>query len=863
MAYTFNPLSGNFDVVTFGANKTLSNLTATVAPNESMFFASGKTIRFSNDTYLTWRNEFDTSDISVLKLNSSGRIEIGNGTSQIRATGDFSPTADNTYNCGITNVLRWASMNAVTYYGSGFILGLQTLPGGQTGVAAFGGTAGIDLGFFTANRTDATASRPIYFNTGNNTVGASGGMVFRIGTAGTTRGNFQFIDASIGTAGHVLASTDTSGTTEFRSLASLGAVTSLTTIGAVPNANGATISSGVLNLQPADASFGGVVTTATQTFAGAKTFNNTTASTSRSTGAVIIGNGTAGGLGVGGRIHAGGLTTHASILAGTNTAYDIGALASRFNSFWFNNLKGYNAVLLTGTPTVTFGTYDNHLLNLSGDVTGNTLTATLDSGGGINFTSVVGYVDTLGGAGNIVDIQNISNGNISFGGASAYSATSNEVYHYNNGSGSGNFSFAYCHGGTGTGSTATSISSGFVSYVFGAVGQSDTSLAVSGNSALLQATNEAAFAQASVNIADGVSGVTAEATASGIGSGVRGSVTRGLARASNSGSLVSVSLSATSNTAGAFGSGQGCALIGRLAGSGSATTSGSASSAVVNITGAGSGSYTGSGAATLGVCQIASSGSVTISCIGGTFVGSARSTGAVSITGTAGNGAWGDAGSTGISVSGTINCFLFGQGSNSTASSVAIGQTLKFLQLTSVTPSANGEFGSDGTVVSIYSNGLQREIQKFYQNRNFSVTSVGNVGTGVDDLISHTLAASSMTVDGDYARHQGFGTFAANANNKQVRALWNGTEVVTTGAVAINGGTWESMVTIVRVSSTNARAYGRITVKDGAGVITTYYGNATIATTWTGTVVVKHTGEATSNNDIVQETGHLDRVRVS
>ena len=50
-----------------------------------------------------------------------------------------------------------------------------------------------------------------------------------------------------------------------------GGVLSLSAIGATANANGATITGTVLNLQPADASFGGVVTTGTQTFAGTKT----------------------------------------------------------------------------------------------------------------------------------------------------------------------------------------------------------------------------------------------------------------------------------------------------------------------------------------------------------------------------------------------------------------------------------------------------------------------------------------------------------------------------------------------------------------------------------------------------------------
>jgi hypothetical protein len=53
---------------------------------------------------------------------------------------------------------------------------------------------------------------------------------------------------------------------------SSGAI-SLSAIGSVPNANGGTITGTVLNLQPASASFGGVITTGTQAFEGAKTFN--------------------------------------------------------------------------------------------------------------------------------------------------------------------------------------------------------------------------------------------------------------------------------------------------------------------------------------------------------------------------------------------------------------------------------------------------------------------------------------------------------------------------------------------------------------------------------------------------------------
>ena len=64
----------------------------------------------------------------------------------------------------------------------------------------------------------------------------------------------------------------------------------LSAIGATANANGATLTGQVLNLQPADASFGGVVTTGTQTFAGAKTLTSALAGTTASfSGSVGIG----------------------------------------------------------------------------------------------------------------------------------------------------------------------------------------------------------------------------------------------------------------------------------------------------------------------------------------------------------------------------------------------------------------------------------------------------------------------------------------------------------------------------------------------------------------------------------------------
>ncbi len=51
-------------------------------------------------------------------------------------------------------------------------------------------------------------------------------------------------------------------------------ISAMAAIGSTPNANGASISGSNLTLQPADATNGGVITTGTQTIAGAKTFSN-------------------------------------------------------------------------------------------------------------------------------------------------------------------------------------------------------------------------------------------------------------------------------------------------------------------------------------------------------------------------------------------------------------------------------------------------------------------------------------------------------------------------------------------------------------------------------------------------------------
>lgn len=83
----------------------------------------------------------------------------------------------------------------------------------------------------------------------------------------------------------------TDGSVHYKALAA--AISTLGPIGATPNANGATITGSILNLEPASGAFGGVVTTGTQTFAGNKTFtgNVITSGDNSTTGDVTTTNG--------------------------------------------------------------------------------------------------------------------------------------------------------------------------------------------------------------------------------------------------------------------------------------------------------------------------------------------------------------------------------------------------------------------------------------------------------------------------------------------------------------------------------------------------------------------------------------------
>ena len=132
-----------------------------------------------------------------------------------------------------------------------------------------------------------------------------------------------------------------------------------------------------------------------------------------------------------------------------------------------------------------------------------------------------------------------------------------------------------------------------------------------------------------------------------------------------------------------------------------------------------------------------------------------------------------------------------------------------------------------------------------------NTTAVGNVGTGEDDLITFSVPANTLATNGDRIQFQMSGTFAANANAKQVKIKYGATTLLATGALLFNGADWTATGTIIRTGAATQKAYCNFV--SGSTLLSSTADYTTPAETLSGAVTLKATGEATSNNDITQE----------
>jgi hypothetical protein len=135
-----------------------------------------------------------------------------------------------------------------------------------------------------------------------------------------------------------------------------------------------------------------------------------------------------------------------------------------------------------------------------------------------------------------------------------------------------------------------------------------------------------------------------------------------------------------------------------------------------------------------------------------------------------------------------------------------------------------------------------------------NTTAVGNVGAGPDVLMTYTVPGNVLSGVKDSLRIRCAGTFAANANSKQLKLIYGATTLFDTTAQLQAGGSWEFDAVIVRTGAATQKAICRFVIGATTMLMTTKAEYTTPAETLSGTVVLKcEATTATANNDIVQE----------
>lgn len=135
-----------------------------------------------------------------------------------------------------------------------------------------------------------------------------------------------------------------------------------------------------------------------------------------------------------------------------------------------------------------------------------------------------------------------------------------------------------------------------------------------------------------------------------------------------------------------------------------------------------------------------------------------------------------------------------------------------------------------------------------------NATTVGNIGTGEDTLMSYSVPANSMSANGASIWFEASGAIAGTAATKRLRVVWGSTTFLDT-STSIPTSTaliWHLRGRIIRTGASAQKCYAALTLDSATFPGTAAYDTA--SESLSGAVALKVTGEATNNDDIVQET---------
>jgi hypothetical protein len=129
-------------------------------------------------------------------------------------------------------------------------------------------------------------------------------------------------------------------------------------------------------------------------------------------------------------------------------------------------------------------------------------------------------------------------------------------------------------------------------------------------------------------------------------------------------------------------------------------------------------------------------------------------------------------------------------------------------------------------------------------------TAVGNVGAGTDTLQTYSLPANTLNGNGRSIRITAWGTTTNNVNAKTVTLDFGSQTIMTQALTASIAGTWRISAIVARTGSGTQDIFAEL-----LQLATIIHKQTLTAGTQTDTaaIVIKTTGTATTDNDIVCE----------
>lgn len=146
--------------------------------------------------------------------------------------------------------------------------------------------------------------------------------------------------------------------------------------------------------------------------------------------------------------------------------------------------------------------------------------------------------------------------------------------------------------------------------------------------------------------------------------------------------------------------------------------------------------------------------------------------------------------------------------------------------------------------------GVSASISKVGASLHTEAADIPTTDNLEDNLMAYSLVSGALGNNGDYVEVEGWGTFAANANNKQVRLYFGSTVIFDTTALALNDGSWIIRAKIMREASADQKSIATVISSNTLLPASSQILNPSEDDQ--APILIKFTGQGVSAGDIIQ-----------